>query len=141
MASCLSCWVFPNSLQSFYDCQWSPGMAWLPFLLASAVSRSARFFLVAVLISKFGEPIKEKSTDTSTCSRWFSAFYWLADFLRSNFLPHRINLRKFQYLLFQSNFYIKIRIFHSPRLRSVLHLFPSLPDGSILAFIVAFFPQ
>ena len=35
-------------------------MAWLPFLLASAVSRSARFFLVAVLISKFGEPIKEK---------------------------------------------------------------------------------
>ena len=36
------------------------GMAWLPFLLASAVSRSARFFLVAVLISKFGEPIKEK---------------------------------------------------------------------------------
>ena len=36
------------------------GMAWLPFLLASTVSRSARFFLVAVLISKFGEPIKEK---------------------------------------------------------------------------------
>ena len=36
------------------------GMAWLPFLLASAVSRSARFFLVAILISKFGEPIKEK---------------------------------------------------------------------------------
>ena len=35
-------------------------MAWLPFLLASAVSRSARFFLVAILISKFGEPIKEK---------------------------------------------------------------------------------
>ncbi|MEC8043427.1 MAG: YqaA family protein [Verrucomicrobiota bacterium] len=36
------------------------GMALLPFLLASAVSRSARFFLVAILISKFGEPIKEK---------------------------------------------------------------------------------
>ena len=28
------------------------------FLLASAVSRSARFFLVAILIAKFGEPMK-----------------------------------------------------------------------------------
>ena len=36
------------------------GMALIPFLLASAVSRSARFFLVAILISKFGEPMKEK---------------------------------------------------------------------------------
>ena len=35
-------------------------MALIPFLLASAVSRSARFFLVAILISKFGEPMKEK---------------------------------------------------------------------------------
>ena len=35
-------------------------MSLLPFLLASAVSRSARFFLVAVLISKFGEPMKKK---------------------------------------------------------------------------------
>ncbi len=32
----------------------------LPFILASAVSRSARFFLVAILIAKFGEPMKEK---------------------------------------------------------------------------------
>jgi len=32
----------------------------IPFLLASAVSRSARFFLVAILIAKFGEPMKEK---------------------------------------------------------------------------------
>ena len=29
------------------------------FLLASVVSRSARFFLVAGLIKKFGEPIRE----------------------------------------------------------------------------------
>jgi len=35
-------------------------MPLLPFLLASAISRSARFFLVAILISKFGEPMKEK---------------------------------------------------------------------------------
>lgn len=35
------------------------GMALLPFTLASAVSRSSRFFLVALLISKFGEPMKE----------------------------------------------------------------------------------
>ena len=35
-------------------------MALLPFTLASAVSRSARFFLVALLIAKFGEPMKEK---------------------------------------------------------------------------------
>ena len=32
----------------------------LQFLLASGISRSARFFLVAWLISKFGEPMKEK---------------------------------------------------------------------------------
>ena len=36
------------------------GMAFLPFVLASAVSRSARFFLVALLLAKFGEPMKEK---------------------------------------------------------------------------------
>ena len=36
------------------------GMALLPFILASAVSRSARFFLVATLMAKFGEPMKEK---------------------------------------------------------------------------------
>jgi membrane protein YqaA with SNARE-associated domain len=36
------------------------GMALLPFILASAVSRSARFFLVAALVAKFGEPMKEK---------------------------------------------------------------------------------
>ena len=36
------------------------GMALLPFTLASAVSRSARFFLVALLIAKFGEPMKEQ---------------------------------------------------------------------------------
>jgi membrane protein DedA with SNARE-associated domain len=35
-------------------------MALLPFILASAVSRSARFFLVALLIAKFGEPMKEQ---------------------------------------------------------------------------------
>ncbi len=35
------------------------GMNLLPFVLASAISRSARFFLVAVLIAKFGEPMKE----------------------------------------------------------------------------------
>jgi len=34
-------------------------MAILPFIIASAISRSARFFLVAVLIAKFGEPMKE----------------------------------------------------------------------------------
>lgn len=33
-------------------------MAFPQFLLASAVSRSARFFIVAVLIAKFGEPMK-----------------------------------------------------------------------------------
>jgi len=36
------------------------GMALAPFILASTVSRSARFFLVAALVSKFGEPMKEK---------------------------------------------------------------------------------
>ena len=36
------------------------GMAVLPFLLASAVSRSARFFLVAFLLAKFGEPMKDQ---------------------------------------------------------------------------------
>ncbi len=36
------------------------GMPFLPFVLASAVSRSARFFLVALLIARFGEPMKEK---------------------------------------------------------------------------------
>ena len=36
------------------------GMALLPFLLASTVSRGARFFLVAVLISKFGEKMREQ---------------------------------------------------------------------------------
>ena len=36
------------------------GMALLPFTIASGVSRSARFFLVAILIAKFGEPMKEK---------------------------------------------------------------------------------
>ena len=36
------------------------GMALLPFTIASGVSRSARFFLVALLIAKFGEPMKEK---------------------------------------------------------------------------------
>ena len=30
------------------------------FVIASAISRSARFFLVAILIAKFGEPMKEK---------------------------------------------------------------------------------
>ena len=34
------------------------GMPFPQFLLASAVSRSARFFIVAVLIAKFGEPMK-----------------------------------------------------------------------------------
>jgi membrane protein YqaA with SNARE-associated domain len=36
------------------------GMAIMPFILASAISRSARFFLVAFLMAKFGEPMKEK---------------------------------------------------------------------------------
>ena len=36
------------------------GMALLPFMLASTVSRAARFFLVAVLISKFGEKMREQ---------------------------------------------------------------------------------
>ena len=36
------------------------GMALVPFILASAVSRSARFFLVAALVAKFGEPMKKK---------------------------------------------------------------------------------
>ena len=36
------------------------GMALWPFILASAISRSARFFLVAFLLAKFGEPMKEK---------------------------------------------------------------------------------
>ena len=34
------------------------GMAFLPFVLASAISRSARFFLVALLLAWFGEPMK-----------------------------------------------------------------------------------
>jgi len=36
------------------------GMALWPFIMASAISRSARFFLVAFLLAKFGEPMKEK---------------------------------------------------------------------------------
>ena len=35
-------------------------MALVPFTLASAVRKSARFFLVALLIAKFGEPMKEQ---------------------------------------------------------------------------------
>ena len=35
-------------------------MPLFPFILASAVSRSARFFLVAILLAKFGEPMKDK---------------------------------------------------------------------------------
>ena len=35
------------------------GMAFPAFLLASAVSRSARFFLVAILIAWFGEPLRQ----------------------------------------------------------------------------------
>lgn len=38
----------------------------LPFVLASAVSRSARFFLVAGLIYAFGEPVKR------LIDRWFN---------------------------------------------------------------------
>jgi membrane protein YqaA with SNARE-associated domain len=34
------------------------GMSFLPFVLASAVSRSARFFLVAGLLARYGEPMK-----------------------------------------------------------------------------------
>ncbi|MFP6901147.1 MAG: VTT domain-containing protein, partial [Opitutales bacterium] len=34
------------------------GMAFLPFVVASTVSRSARFFLVALLLAWFGEPMK-----------------------------------------------------------------------------------
>ena len=36
------------------------GMPFLAFVGASAVSRSARFFLVALLLAKFGEPMKKK---------------------------------------------------------------------------------
>jgi len=36
------------------------GMALWPFIMASAISRSARFFLVAFLLAKFGEPLQEK---------------------------------------------------------------------------------
>ena len=36
------------------------GMAFLPFVLASAASRSARFFIVALLLAWFGEPMKER---------------------------------------------------------------------------------
>ncbi len=35
------------------------GMAFLPFVLASAARRSARFFLVALLLAWFGEPMKD----------------------------------------------------------------------------------
>lgn len=34
-------------------------MTFLPFVLASATSRSARFFLVALLLAWFGEPMKD----------------------------------------------------------------------------------
>ncbi len=34
------------------------GMAFLPFLGAAAVSRAARFFLVAILLARYGEPMK-----------------------------------------------------------------------------------
>jgi membrane protein YqaA with SNARE-associated domain len=34
------------------------GMAFPQFVLASAISRSSRFFIVAVLIAKFGDPMK-----------------------------------------------------------------------------------
>ena len=34
-------------------------MTFLPFVLASAASRSARFFLVALLLAWFGEPMKD----------------------------------------------------------------------------------
>ncbi len=34
-------------------------MAFLPFLAVSAVSRGARFFLVAGLLARYGEPMKQ----------------------------------------------------------------------------------
>ena len=42
------------------------GLALAPFILASAVSRSARFFLVAAAIYRFGEPVK------AFIDRWFN---------------------------------------------------------------------
>ena len=42
------------------------GLALSPFILASAVSRSARFFLVAAAIYRFGEPVK------AFIDRWFN---------------------------------------------------------------------
>ena len=60
MALGISCRLLSHSLQNIYHRQWSAWDGSSPFILASAVSRSARFFLVAALVSKFGEPMKEK---------------------------------------------------------------------------------
>jgi membrane protein YqaA with SNARE-associated domain len=49
----------PIPYKIFTICSGVAGMAFLPFVLASAVSRSARFFLVALLIARFGEPMKD----------------------------------------------------------------------------------
>ena len=60
LATCISCWVFPIPYKIFTIASGVLGMALAPFILASAVSRSARFFLVAALVAKFGEPMKQK---------------------------------------------------------------------------------
>ena len=51
-------WFSPIPYKIFTIASGVMGMAILPFIIASAISRSARFFLVAVLIAKFGEPMK-----------------------------------------------------------------------------------
>ena len=48
----------PIPYKVFTICSGVVGMAFWPFLAASAVSRSARFFLVALLLARYGEPMK-----------------------------------------------------------------------------------
>ena len=60
LAPSFSGWIFPIPYKIFTVSSGVLSMALGPFILASAVSRSARFFLVAGLVAKFGEPMKEK---------------------------------------------------------------------------------
>ena len=101
------------------------GMALLPFTIASGVSRSARFFLVAILIAKFGEPMKEK-IDKHFNMLAFS--FWHFTNRRSfggKASASALSSYKYSCFLFlKNNFCIGIHNVHSHQFRSDSPLFP-----------------
>ena len=53
-------WIFPDSLQNFHHCKRSARYGNSAFHLGICCQSIRRFFLVALLIAKFGEPMKEQ---------------------------------------------------------------------------------